>query len=338
MMQQVRWGIIGCGNVVKKKSGKAFVLADGSGVAAVCSRTGRHAEQTAKELGAKRWYISAEELLTDPEVDAVYIATPPGLHLEHALSCCEAGKPVYLEKPFARSFREAVQITEAFEQKALPLFVAHYYRAHPRFRFLKEKLQEGVIGKPVSVRLSVERKYEQSAWHHIPELSGGGKFYDIAPHSLDILQYLLGGFQEIQGYAGNAGGREQTEDTVVMAFRTEQGVLGTADYMLDSAHKCDEAVIHGTEGQVSFSIHGERTLIFETKEGVETIRFEEEAWQEQAMVQEVVNALRGKEHMAVTGREALNVMQAMDQALWEYYGGRNDAFWERPDTWGKRDC
>ena len=99
----VRWGIIGCGNVTEVKSGPAFQNAEGSALVAVMRRHGELAADYARRHGVSRFYDDADRLVSDPEVDAVYVATPPGSHLEHALRACRAGKPAYVEKPMARA-------------------------------------------------------------------------------------------------------------------------------------------------------------------------------------------------------------------------------------------
>ena len=124
-MERVRWGILGCGNVTEVKSGPALQLAAGSEVVACMRRTASLAEDYAARHGIARWYSDAKQLICDPEVDAVYIATPPGSHFEYALRVCEAGKPAYVEKPMARCAAECRQMNEAFQQADLPLFVAY---------------------------------------------------------------------------------------------------------------------------------------------------------------------------------------------------------------------
>ena len=110
-MENIKWGLIGCGNVVEKKSGPAFNTTPRSSIYAIMRRDIKKAEESAKKLGAKKWYNNVDELLADEQVNAIYIATPPGLHLEQAIKCCKSKKPTYIEKPFARNYKEVLQIT-----------------------------------------------------------------------------------------------------------------------------------------------------------------------------------------------------------------------------------
>src|SRR5689334_11228848 len=106
MKNVIRWGIVGCGNVTEVKSGPGFAKAEGSALVAVMRRNGSLAQDYAKRHNVPRWYDNVEALIYDREVDAVYVATPPGSHLEIAKQVAAAKKPCYMEKPMARSFAE----------------------------------------------------------------------------------------------------------------------------------------------------------------------------------------------------------------------------------------
>ena len=123
-MKELRWGFIGCGEVTEKKSGPAFSEVAGSSVVAVMSRT----EQRSK------WYTDAQELIDDPDVNAVYIATPPSSHATFAIMAMKAGKPVYVEKPLAASYDDCARINRISEQTGIPCFVAYYRRYLPYLR------------------------------------------------------------------------------------------------------------------------------------------------------------------------------------------------------------
>lgn len=123
-MNNIKWGLIGCGKVVENKSGPVFNTTKNSSIYAVMRRNLENAKISAEKLGAKKWYDNIDDLLADDEINAVYIATPPGLHLEQAIKCCKAKKSTYIEKPFARNYEEAVRITKMFENAKVPLYIA----------------------------------------------------------------------------------------------------------------------------------------------------------------------------------------------------------------------
>src|SRR5450432_1142641 len=120
-MNLVRWGMIGCGDVTEKKSGPAFAKVPGSSLVAVMRRNGPAAADYARRHGVPRWYDDAAKLIHDPEVDAVYIATPPDTHASYTEAVAQARKPVYVEKPMARTLAECEAMNAACEKAGVPL-------------------------------------------------------------------------------------------------------------------------------------------------------------------------------------------------------------------------
>lgn len=333
-MNEIKWGFIGCGDVVENKSGAAFNIAEKSSVYAIMRRDIEKAKISAEKFNAKKWYDNVEDLLADDEVNAVYIATPPGLHLEHALKCCEFKKATYLEKPFARNYKEAMQITKAFEDAGVPLYVAHYRRALPKFIKIKELLENGAIGKICEVDFRLNRKFNydeiHNSWLYNVELSGGGKFYDIAPHSIDIMVYLFGNFIEVNGLATNNCKEYNVEDIVVMSFKTEKGILGTSNFNSIAMDKKDKMIVYGTKGQIEFSIHGNDPVIIQTAERQEKLEFNNPKLIQKNMIENVVNSLLTGEHLNTCyAKEAIETYRIMDIVLEKYYDGRDDDFWNR---------
>jgi len=145
-MKTIRWGIIGCGDVTEVKSGPGFQKAEHSNLVAVMRRRGELAKDYAERHGVPRWYDNASQLINDPEVDAVYVATPPSSHKEYTLMIAAAGKPVYVEKPMALNFAECQEMIAACGQHGVPLFVAYYRRTLVRFLKIKELIEAGAIG------------------------------------------------------------------------------------------------------------------------------------------------------------------------------------------------
>ena len=126
--KEIRWGFIGCGEVTEKKSGPAFNQVPGSRIQAVMSRSKEKACSYAERHSIPRWYTDAQQLINDPDVNAVYIATPPSSHATYAIMAMKAGKPVYVEKPLASSYIDCQRINRISEQTRVPCFVAYYRR------------------------------------------------------------------------------------------------------------------------------------------------------------------------------------------------------------------
>ena len=206
-MKHIKWGFIGCGEVVEKKSGPAFSNIEGSEVVAVMCRTASRARAFASAHNIKRFYTDAQELIDDPEVNAVYVATPPSSHATYAIMAMHAGKPVYVEKPLAASYDDCARINRVSEQTGVPCYVAYYRRYLPYFQKVKELVNSGELGKIVNVQVRLSnppRKFDaekgtEQPWRIQPKISGGGYFYDMAPHQLDLLQELFGVIVDADG-------------------------------------------------------------------------------------------------------------------------------------------
>jgi predicted dehydrogenase len=177
-------------------------------------------------------YGSADELLADKNVDAIYIATPPSTHKELALKVAAAGKPCYLEKPMARTAQESKEIMDAFEQANVPLYVAYYRRGQPRFIKARQIVQAGVLGKITDVVYRFQQNNDKlkalvekgtPPWRVQASAAGGGLFMDVGCHALDIIDYLVGPLEDVQGRAANMQSVYAVEDVVSLTARTSSG-------------------------------------------------------------------------------------------------------------------
>lgn len=335
----VRWGIIGCGDVTEVKSGPGFQKAAGSRLVAVMRRQTALAADYARRHGVPRWYDHADALIGDPEVDAVYIATPPETHAHYALLVAAAGRPAYVEKPMARHTPECNRMIEDFAQAGQKLFVAYYRRCLPRFVHVKELLATGVLGRPTGVRHHwTEPRHRETggAWRLDALKAGGGLFLDLGSHLLDLLDHLFGPLMSVSGVAANLASEAPVEDVVAMSFQTESGVPGTAAWNFASAVRDDTLEINGTEGRLTCSVFGNEPLRLETAAGVQAIDRPNPPHVQQPLIQTVVDDLLGRGVCPSTGESARRTSRVMDRVLAAYYGGRDDEFWLRSDTWPGR--
>ena len=336
----IRWGIIGCGNVTEVKSGPALQKAEGSRLVAVMRRDGRKAEDYVRRHGVPRWYDDADRLIADPEVDAVYVATPPGSHEEYALRVAAAGKPAYVEKPMARSYAECARMVGAFRAADRPLFVAYYRRRLPRFVKAKQIIDDGRLGRVTSVAYRHTRLFRPNApyeWRLDPVHSGGGLLLDLGSHFLDLIDFLLGPLTEVRGTAANfAGGA--VEDVVAMSFRTGGGAVGTASWNFAAAARQDAIEIEGTEGRLLMTCFGNEPVRLERSGDAETFDLPNPPHIQQPLIQSIVDELLGREaaRCPSTGETAARTSLVMDRVLDGYYGDRSGPFWERPETWPGR--
>jgi 1,5-anhydro-D-fructose reductase (1,5-anhydro-D-mannitol-forming) len=341
--EPIRWGIIGCGDVTEVKSGPGFQKARGSKLVAVMRRNGALAADYARRHGVPRWYDDARALVADPDVDAVYVATPPGAHLEGAQLVTAAGKPCYMEKPMARHAPECDAMIAAAAKASQKLFVAYYRRAMPRFLKVKELLDSGAIGTLTSVgyrfasRTPANADPAKDAWRVDGARSGGGIFLDMGSHVLDFLDFCLGPLEAVHGRAARFSTAGDLEDVVAMTFRSAGGVPGYATWNFASLVPDDTLELTGTGGRVSFHFTASDPVRLETARGAEEFDLPNPPHVAQPLIQTVVDELLGRGTCPSTGVSARRTSAVMDQVLAEYYGGRDDAFWTRPHTWPGRN-
>jgi predicted dehydrogenase len=325
MAKTIRWGIIGCGEVTEVKSGPAFQKAEHSALVAVMRRNRDLAKDYAQRHGVPKWYDNAESLIHDPEVDAVYIATPPAFHKEYALAVARAGKPVYVEKPMALNYAECEGMIEACEKASVPLFVAFYRRALPRFLKVKQLLDEKAIGEIRFVNVALYQKPSpndldkaKQGWRVKPEISGGGYFCDLASHTLDLLIFLLGPINRVRGFASNQAGLYEAEDIVTGIFHFESGAHGVGTWCFSACSDFDAVEIVGTAGKICFSTFGNDPVTLISKKGRKEFYIEHPPHIQQPLIQTVVNALLGQGLCPSTGRTAAMTNWVMDEMLKEY--------------------
>jgi 1,5-anhydro-D-fructose reductase (1,5-anhydro-D-mannitol-forming) len=322
-MDHIRWGVIGCGDVTEVKSGPALQKAEGSSLVAVMRRDGSKAADYARRHGVPRYYDSAAALVADPGVDAVYVATPPSSHLGLALLVADAGKPCLVEKPMALDHAECLQMVAAFETRGVPLFVAHYRRALPRFLEARRLLQSGAIGTPTSVHIFQCNRLltgeDARAWRVDPAIAGGGLFLDLAPHGLDLLDFLLGPIVDVSGIAANTGGSYRAEDLVAACFRFESGMAGTGAWNFNADRSADGILVTGTAGELRMPVFTDGPLVLRAGEREEVLPFRNPPHVHQPLVQTVVDELLGRGKCESPGRVGARASWVMDRCLAGYY-------------------
>jgi predicted dehydrogenase len=325
-MRTIRWGIIGVGDVTEVKSGPGFYKARNSALVAVMRRNGDLAKDYAQRHNVPRWYDDADALINDPEVDVVYIATPPYAHKDYTLKAARAGKPVYVEKPMAMNFAECQTMVEACKEAGVPLWVAYYRRMMPRFLKIKELVDTGAIGEVRSVTTTLyqpPREDEMDAnnlpWRVLPEYAGGGKFVDLSVHTLNFLDYVFGAIRGVRGFATNQAKLYPAEDQVVGTFMYESGVVGTGVWCFNSARSIDQNTITGTKGTLTFSTFATEPPVLTTENGTQEIPVEHPAHVHQPLIQTIVVELNGQGKCPSTGESGARTTWVTDQLLREYY-------------------
>jgi len=324
-MKEIGWGFIGCGEVTEKKSGPAFNEVPGSHVVAVMSRNAEKAESYAKRHNIKKWYTDPLELINDPEINAIYIATPPSSHATFAIMAMKAGKPVYIEKPLAASYEDCARINRISELTGVSCFVAYYRRYLPYFLKVKQIIQSGAIGTPanVQIRFSVPPRdldYKSNGslpWRLQPDIAGGGYFYDLAPHQLDLIQDIFGVITRAHGYCSNMAKLYKAEDTISACFYFENGLPGSGSWCFvgHQSAKEDRIEVIGEKGMLSFSVYNYSPIQLVTSEGRSSIVVPNPPYVQLPIIRSVIEHLQGIGICECTSVSATPVNWVMDRIL-----------------------
>lgn len=273
----IRWGIIGCGDVTELKSGPAYQKTEGFTIVAVMRRDASKVADYAKRHGIKKYYTDADELINDPEVDAVYIATPPDSHKLYGLKVAQAGKICCIEKPLAPNYQDCLNITEAFSEKNIPLFVAYYRRSLPRFEQIKKWLDANEIGEVRHIRWNLNkttsatdlsRKYN---WRTDSKIATGGYFDDLASHGLDLFVHYFGNIKEVSGISTNQQGLYTAKDAVVANWLHESGITGSGSWNFGCFEREDIVEIYGSKGKITFAVFDNEPIILKTNNSEKTL-------------------------------------------------------------------
>jgi len=322
-MAEISWGMIGCGNVTEKKSGApAINKVPHASLVAVMARKAEKASDYAKRHHVPRWYTDVNDLINDPGVNAIYIATPPDVHLEYAAKAIKAGKPVYIEKPMARNYEECTEINRLGREAGVPVFVAYYRRTLPYFVTLKKLIDEKVIGDIRLINIILHwQPYDeetgnnpQPRWRVFPHISGGGHFHDLASHQFDFLEYAFGPIKNAKGIARNQAGMYPADDVVVANFEFENGVLGNGSwcYTINKEQRIDQSQIIGSEGKIIFSFFESSIIRVETADGIQDYNVPYPPHVQQPLLETIVQQLRGEGKCPSTGETGARASLILD--------------------------
>lgn len=317
----IHWGIIGCGDVTEVKSGPAFNKVPNSSLVAVMRRNKKKAADYAKRHNVPYWFNDATELIDHPDINAIYIATPPKFHEQYALAAINAGKPVYVEKPMSVDVASCIRMKEASDRTGIKLCVAHYRRALPKFLAIKKMLDEKRIGEIRTVNITLfasdTSAKVSNSWRVDPELAGAGLFYDLAPHQLDLIFYFFGDAVSSVGYSTNQAGLYSAEDIVTGIIQLKNNILvsGTWCFTVAKGLEKDKFEIIGSEGKISFAVFGYE---IEIDNGIEkeTINFTPPAHIQQPMIEKIVTYFLGIGENPCSAIDAIKSMNAMEQFVY----------------------
>ena len=249
-----RIGIVGFGWVARDYFWPALSVHPGAELRAVVSV--RSSDFVGLPAGVAT-YGSVSEMLTDCPLDAVYIASPNHLHHDHAIACLEAGLHVLCEKPLARTYAEAAAMQRVAEATGCHLLTAYDQRYHPAHLAIRELIAEGELGTPTQCRIDyacwVPTGWSSDNWRVDPARAGGGAVIDLAPHGLDLLEWLLQDeINELHCFTQRAVHDYAVDDGGVLSARFRSGAVAalTVGYNRPESLPRRRLELTGTEGML----------------------------------------------------------------------------------------
>src|SRR5262245_10718786 len=248
----LRWLVVGIGDITARRVLPAIEAEPRSSLRGVVSR-----DRAKGERYTRRVWTDLAEALTDPKVDAVYVATPVFLHAPQTIASLRAGKHVLCEKPVAMNYQEAARMAQVARETGRTLGIAYYRRMYPKLRRARELLAQGAIGRPALAEINCHDWFQAEdgarSWLLDPRKSGGGPLYDIASHRIDALNFLFGKPARVSAHLSNLVHQSAVEDSATLLIDYDSGVRGVVDVRWHSRRPRDEFRVIGVEGEMSLT-------------------------------------------------------------------------------------
>jgi len=264
-MKPVRFGLIGCGDIARKRVAPAFRDSIYCELVAVARAQSSLAELFAQQFAAKRWYADWRELLTDEEVDAVYVATPVHLHAEQTIAAAESGKHVLCEKPMALNAADSDRMMDACKSNNVTLGIAYYRHFYPVVRRVKEIIESGEIGTPVVAQINAFEWFDPDEsnprrWLLSMKQAGGGPMFDFGCHRIEVLLDLFGPIKNLQSTKSNSFFKREVEDVASVLFKFETGATATLTVAHSAREPQDTLDVYGSKGSLHVTVLNEGQL------------------------------------------------------------------------------
>ena len=318
----IKWGIIGCGDVAEHKGGPALYNVEGSELLGVTDINIEKAKDFANRHGARKYYATAEEMLNDGEIDAVYVATPVRFHCEYSVQSAEAGKHVLCEKPFAMNAEENKQMIEACRKNNVKLAAAFYRRFFPHIQKIKSLIVEGAIGDVVLAQSNYTGYYnpakiypeDAAQWRTNPQMAGGGVVMNCGSHRIDLLNYLLGDVAEVSAFTDTLHCNYTVEDSSVIIMRFATGAQAVTNFNQNVRASTDEFAIYGTEGKIVATPLDSGNIVIHNASGTKEYNLPPTKITHLGVVQDFVRSIVDDSKPISSGEDGMKASLVMDAA------------------------
>ena len=271
-MKPLRFGLIGCGDIARKRVAPALRDSNYCELVAVSRAQASLAESFAQQFAAKRWYADWRELLADEEVDAVYVATPVHLHADQTMAAAESGKHVLCEKPMALNAADCDRMIDACKSNNVTLGIAYYRHFYPVVRRVKEIIESGEIGAPVVAQINAFEWFDPDEsnprrWLLDKKQAGGGPMFDFGCHRIEVLLDLFGPITNLQATTCNSFFKREVEDVASALFKFAKGTNATLTVAHSAREPQDTLDVYGSKGSLHVTVLNEGQLRIVSERG-----------------------------------------------------------------------
>lgn len=315
----IRWGIIGCGDVVWKRVARAIQNDPNSELVSLCRRNQEKLAAFCEEFGVENSSTAADDLITAADIDALYIATPVHLHQRQTIAAAQAGKHVLVEKPMALSTAECDDMINTCREASVRLGVAYYRPFYPVIQRITELVQDGTIGTVLSVSAITSTPFainpgEDGYWRVIPGEGGGGSLMDVGSHRLELFLRLFGPIREVKAFCGTVAVDYESENVASLALQFESGIQGTLQCFFGTDTEQDEFAVLGSKGRLTARPLNGGSLVIErnTEREVEVHAPAENL--NSPLIADFVAAILEQRQPTVTGVDGREVNRVMELA------------------------
>jgi len=309
---RLKWGLIGCGDISRKRVAPALRDLSGCDLVAVSRANFAMAQSFADEFGARRAYAHWQELIADADIDAVYIATPVHLHAEQTIAAARAGKHVLCEKPMALNVIECEEMIAAAKANKVKLGVAYYRHFYPVVARMRQIIADGEIGQPVLAQINAFEWFDPAPanprhWLIEKAQSGGGPMFDFGCHRIEVLLTILGPISHTSALLNTVVFDRQVEDTGVAMFKFERGACATLSVTHAAKEAQDTLDIFGSQGSLHLASLNEGRLRITTGESERVEVLPPAANFHRPLIEDFVQAVLGPGQPKVDGEAGLAV-------------------------------
>jgi len=302
----IKWGLIGCGDIARKRVAPALRDAPMCELIAVSRARAELAESFARDFGARRWHSDWRELVADEEIDAVYVATPVHLHSEQTIAAAEAGKHVLCEKPMAMDVAECDRMIAACRANGVKLGVAYYRHFYPVVRRVKELLDSRELGVPIIAQINAFEWFDPEpsnprAWLIQKEFSGGGPMFDFGCHRIEVLLNVFGAVREVKATLANTYFHREVEDLATAIFQFESGTCATLTVAHSAREPQDTLDMFCSQGSIHIPVLNQGTMRVLSAAGERTEKHPNHPNIHQPLIEDFANAILQNRDPKVSG-------------------------------------